>query len=80
MYNTLVASILGRSPKGVPPPISSVEEFIFEVSTQPADNMITVVLDMQNESDYMGCESNTKPFQYKWMEIIHCVHHKCSRC
>ena len=55
VYNTLVASVLGTNPKGLPHISHSETELIFEVSTHPAD-MVTVAVDMQSDMDQLTCE------------------------
>ena len=47
VYNSLVASLLGRSPKDVLS-LPSELDIVFEVMTQPAEK-ITVMVDMQND-------------------------------
>ena len=57
VYNSLVASVLGRSPKELdaPPPSSKHTVLVLTVTTQAAD-MVRIELDMQNEEDYLACE------------------------
>lgn len=47
MYNSLVASVLGRRPKEAPN-VPSELDLVFEVKTHPVDK-ITVVVDMQTD-------------------------------
>ena len=47
MYNSLVASLLGRQPKDVST-LPSELDIVFEVKTQPAEK-ITVMVDMQSD-------------------------------
>ena len=56
MYNTLVASVLGRNPAHVPPAALSELEFIFELFTQPAAHKVTIVVDMQDKEQYLASE------------------------
>ena len=53
MYNALVSSFLGRSKRGVPSPPSQVAQCIFEVTSQPP-NQVTVTMDMQSEETLIG--------------------------
>ena len=53
MYNALVSSCLGRSKRGTPSPPSEVAQCIFEVTSQPP-NQVMVTMDMQSEETLIG--------------------------
>lgn len=55
VYNALISSCLGRSKRGVPSPPSEVAQCIFEVTSQPP-NQVTVTMDMQSEETLTGLE------------------------
>lgn len=57
MYNSLVASVLGRNPKEVEGGAAEVEEVMFKVTTHPAEKVIVEVdLQSQRMEDYLSCE------------------------
>lgn len=57
MYNSLVASLLGRAPKDLLTAASpSDTEIVFEVVTQPADR-VTIVVDLQSDESYLAGEA-----------------------
>ena len=60
VYNSLVASVLGRAPKDLPSVADPADmEMVFEVTTQPADR-VTVVFDLQSDDSYLAGEGAGK--------------------
>lgn len=55
VYNSLVASVLGRNPLDLQTTTSLDKEFMFEVTTQAPDK-VRVTVDMQCTDNYLACE------------------------
>lgn len=55
VYNSLVASVLGRDPKDLEDTVSMEMGFMFKVTTQAADKVM-VEIDLQSQEDYLACE------------------------
>lgn len=70
MYNALLSSCLGRSKRAVPSPPSEVAQCIFEMTSQPP-NQVSVTLDMQSEETLTGLLYHCQLFMVLYIDKLY---------